>query len=198
MNAVKQAQFLDWHPGLHALELGVSSFYNSVLQLREERHHERDADDMIQLRTAVRRISRNPRLLGLLVVLCLDVLVIGFVGKQVLDSAGQPFDSDEAVHAQRGLKLALDLRRGRVGAFLRHSYEQSVYPPGHAWLQALVFILFGPSTVSARLCSLISLVAATLAMYGIGLELDSINGWVIGVTAAERRQASHLPSAVLS
>lgn len=125
----------------------------------------------------------NSKTLGLIAVTILNLLVAGFIVRQIVTYRDYPFDTDEAVHAMRGLRLAFDLRRGDLGAFLEHSYQQSIYPPGAAWLEAFVFLLFGASTITARLCSLACLVGATFVMYAIGLELDRESGWLIGLIA---------------
>ncbi len=125
----------------------------------------------------------DPRILGLIAVILLDLLVASFIAWQIVTYRHYPFDSDEALHATRGLELAFDLRRGDLGTFLRHSYQQSVYPPGFAWFEALTFLLFGTSTITARLCSLTCLLGTTLVMYAIGLELDGDWGWLIGLIA---------------
>ena len=123
------------------------------------------------------------RLLGLIAVVVLDLLVVAFLSRQIVNLSNYPFDSDEALHASRGLELTFDLRRGDIGAFLRHSNQQSVYPPGSSWFEALTFLLFGASTTIARLYSLASLFGATIVMYAIGLELDRRNGWLVGLIA---------------
>jgi hypothetical protein len=123
------------------------------------------------------------RLLGLIAVIVLDLLVVAILSKQIVNLSNYPFDSDEALHASRGLELTFDLQRGDIGAFLRHSNQQSVYPPGSSWFEALTFLLFGASTTTARLYSLASLFGATIVMYAIGLELDRRNGWLAGLIA---------------
>ncbi len=136
-----------------------------------------------RLKHTARRAVDNPRLWAFLIVILLDVVLVVIVGRWIVESGRYPFDSDEALHARRGLELALDLRRGRFGAFLRNSYSQSLYPPGYAWLEAVVFLALGPSTVAARACSLACLVAATFAVYGMGLELHPARGHLIGLIA---------------
>ena len=125
----------------------------------------------------------NLKVWGLLVVVLLDLAAGVFVTLQIVRLERYPFDFDEALHATRGLTLALDLRQGDLGAFLSDAYRQSLYPPGFAVLEALIFLLFGASTVTARLCSLICLLGATFVLYGLALELDDAFGWLAGLVA---------------
>jgi hypothetical protein len=126
---------------------------------------------------------RNPKLLGLVVATLLNVLIASFVGWQIIAYQNYPFDSDEARHALRGLALTFDLRRGDIGALSADSYLQDVYPPGLAWLEAPIFLLFGASTITARLCSLMCLIGSTFVIYVLGLELDDRYGWLVGTVA---------------
>lgn len=126
----------------------------------------------------------DPRVLGLVAVVLLDLIAAIFIGRQILVYRDYPFDSDEALHAMRGLRLAFDLKKGDLGAFLRHFYRQSIYPPAGVCLETLAFVVLGPSIVSARLCSLICLVGAIPIIYAIGLKLDEEWGWLIGLVAA--------------
>ncbi len=132
----------------------------------------------------MRHLQRlNFKIVGL-IGLMVTVLVISlFLAQQIFALDQYSFDSDEALHATRGLTLAFDLRRGDIAAFLRHSNSQSVYPPGSSWLEALVFLVFGPSIITARMYSLAALVGATLVMYALGLEIDKKMGWLIGLVA---------------
>lgn len=127
--------------------------------------------------------KRNLRAWGLLVVVLLDLVVGAFLVAQILRLEPYPFDFDEALHATRGLTLALDLRQGDLGAFISDAYRQSLYPPGFAVFEALVFLGFGASTVTARLCSLICLLGATFVLYALALELDEALGWLAGLVA---------------
>jgi len=79
-------------------------------------------------------------------------------------------DADEAVHAVEALRLHDDLAAGDVGGFLADTYfperwappvnpHVRWYPFAHAWLLQPFFALLGPSDVSARLPSVLCLLA---------------------------------------
>jgi 4-amino-4-deoxy-L-arabinose transferase-like glycosyltransferase len=127
--------------------------------------------------------QRQLKVWGLLLVVLLDLAVGAFLAGQIVRLAPYPFDFDEALHATRGLTLALDIRQGELGAFLSDAYRQSVYPPGFAVFEALIFLLFGASTTTARLCSLLSLIGSTFLLYGLALEIDEAYGWLAGLVA---------------
>ncbi len=126
----------------------------------------------------------KPKRAAFLVILLFDIVVAAFIAQQIVTYRDYPFGSDEAAHANGGLELALDLRAGDIGAFLNHTYHQDFYPPAYSWLEAAAFLLFGASTVVARLCSLACLFLGVLVIYAIGLELDDRLGWLIGSLAA--------------
>jgi hypothetical protein len=123
------------------------------------------------------------KIFGLIVVIILNILVGSFIASQIVSYRHYPFDSDEARHATRSLELAFDLRRADMREFLKHSYENSVYPPGLAWFQSFIFLVFGATPLVARLCSLACLIGVTLVFYAFGLELHEDVGWLIGLTA---------------
>jgi hypothetical protein len=111
-------------------------------------------------------------------------LVFLYIGRLVILYQHYPFDQDEAVHANNGLMLALDLSAGDPAAFLADSYRQAYYPPVFSWLRAVAYLLFGATPLVARLVSGICLFAAVLVIYAIGLQLDERRGWLIGLLAA--------------
>jgi hypothetical protein len=127
--------------------------------------------------------KRNFKVWGLLTIVLLDLVVGAFLAAQIVRLAPYPFDFDEALHATRGLTLALDLRQGDLFAFLSDAYRQSVYPPGFPVFEALVFLMFGASTVTARLCSLVALMGSTFLLYALALEIDDDVGWLAGLVA---------------
>jgi 4-amino-4-deoxy-L-arabinose transferase-like glycosyltransferase len=131
------------------------------------------------------RLSRwDAQRLAWLAVILLDVLAALLVGSQIIAHRADPFDTDEAFHANGGLMLALDLRAGDWRAFAVDSYQQSAYPPGFSWLEAPIFLILGASPLVARMCSLATLLASALVIYAIGLELDARFGWLVGLIAA--------------
>jgi hypothetical protein len=60
---------------------------------------------------------------------------------------------DEALHLLLGELLAADLRHGDLWALAYDIYRMSTWPPVHATMLALVFLVTGPSTVAGRLLS---------------------------------------------
>jgi len=119
--------------------------------------------------------------LTLCVVILLDLMATGLVAWQIIAHRDYAFDGDEAAHANGGLILALDLRAGDLMAFAVDSYQQDMYPPAFSWLEALVFLIFGASLITARMCSLTCLFLAALVLYAISLELHEQLGWLAGL-----------------
>ncbi|HLF27971.1 MAG TPA: glycosyltransferase family 39 protein [Anaerolineae bacterium] len=128
-------------------------------------------------------IRLSPARAAFVGVLILDLLVTAFVAQQIVRLRDYPFDADEAIHANSGLSLALDLQAGDFGAFFSDFYRQGFYPPAFAPLKALAFLIFGASPLVARLFSLACLFAAALVIYAAGLKLDRERGWLIGLGA---------------
>ncbi len=128
--------------------------------------------------------SHRPAWMGLLITVLAALLTGALIFQTILRYHDLPFDWDEAVHANGGLILALDLRAGDLPAFFRDSYAQAYYPPAFSWLLAPMFLIFGPSRVAARATSLICLLLAVAAIYLVGLTLDKRRGWVAGLIAA--------------
>jgi len=60
---------------------------------------------------------------------------------------------DEALHLLLGELLAADLRHGDLWALAYDVYRMSTWPPLHATMLALVFLVTGPSMVAGRLLS---------------------------------------------
>ncbi len=137
-----------------------------------------------RFRPSSERIGQlRPLTAGLLITMAMSVTAFIVISRYIDFYAHYPFDSDEATHANHALILALDLKRLDVMAYLRHSYQQSVYPPGAAWIQSLFFLIFGASTVTARLFSLLNYILAGFVLYALALELDDQLGWLIGIVA---------------
>ncbi len=120
---------------------------------------------------------------ALLAVILLELLTAILVAPSVVAFRDYPFDSDEAVHANNGLVLMLDLRAGDVGAFVSDVYRQAYYPPAFSWIKALVFAIFGASTLVARMFSLACLLLAGPVIYALCLELDETQGRLAGLIA---------------
>jgi len=125
----------------------------------------------------------DPKISGFAVVGLINLVAAIILGELIIDRKHYPLDGDEAIHALRGLVLTLDLKKADIGAFLSHSYAQSIYPPGNSWFESIAFLLFGLSAVTARLYSLIFLLGSTFVVYAIGLEIEKKWGWLIGLIA---------------
>lgn len=125
-----------------------------------------------------------PAWIGLLIVLLATLLAGAFIFQTIQHYHDLPFDWDEAMHANGGLILALDLRAGDWLAFLRDSYTQAYYPPAFSWLLVPMFLTFGLSPVAARATSLICLGLAVIVIYLMGLALDKRRGWIAGLIGA--------------
>jgi hypothetical protein len=127
--------------------------------------------------------SQNPNRIAVFAIVLLVGLVMAMIAHTILAYRDYPFDSDEAIHANSGLAMALDLRAGDVKAFASTFYQQAFYPPAFSVLKAMAFLIFGPSTLAARLFSLACLPAALLVIHQTGRQLDKQWGWLIGTIA---------------
>ncbi|MFQ6099793.1 MAG: ArnT family glycosyltransferase [Anaerolineae bacterium] len=123
-----------------------------------------------------------PRVASLVLVLFVGLVVV-MIARTIWTYRDYPFDSDEAIHANSGLAMALDLRAGDLKTFARTFYQQGFYPPAFSVLKAATFLLFGASPLVARLFSLACLPPALLMIYQTSRQLDEGWGWLIGFTA---------------
>jgi hypothetical protein len=128
--------------------------------------------------------QRRLNAVAFIVVLAIDVSLCLYLAAQIRGVADLPFATDEAVHANGGLELALDLKAGDIGGFIRSVYQQAYYPPMQSLLLAPAFILFGATETTARMVGLACLFAIVLLLYAIGLGLHERHGWLIGLIAA--------------
>ncbi|MCG3134635.1 MAG: hypothetical protein HMLKMBBP_01949 [Planctomycetes bacterium] len=74
-----------------------------------------------------------------------------------------PFDSDEANHANIGLRQWQDLREFRFADFLRHSYRTGQFPFLHGWSLVPFFAAIGQSEFAARIAQVAWYLAGVLA-----------------------------------
>ncbi|MCX7683194.1 MAG: glycosyltransferase family 39 protein [Anaerolineae bacterium] len=135
------------------------------------------------LRRDLAGTPRTANRIALYTSIVLVVLAAIPIGWTIWTYRDYPFDSDEAVHANTGLELALDLRAGDLSAFVRDAYRQGFYPPAFSVLKAVLFLLLGPSTLTARLFSLACLCVAMVVVYQVGQVIDEHHGWLIGLIA---------------
>jgi hypothetical protein len=141
-------------------------------------------DFVAKLRQRVTRARLSPGWIGLFGVVLLAVPVCILVARTVWTYRDYPYDSDEAIHANKALAILLDLRAGDLGASVRSFYQRGFYPPAFAIPKVAAFLIFGASPAVARFFSLACLFAAALVIYGSGLQLDKRRGWVIGLIGA--------------
>ena len=124
--------------------------------------------------------SQIPHRVVLLVVVLLVGLVTVTIAQTIWTYRDYPFDSDEAIHANSGLAMMLDLRAGDFEAFVRTFYQQGFYSPAFSVLKAAMFLIFGASPLVGRLFSLACLPLALLMIYQASRQLDEGWGWLIG------------------
>lgn len=127
--------------------------------------------------------QRRLTVVAFVFILIVDLLGCLYLADQIRSAAHLPFASDEAVHANGGLELALDLKAGDPIGFLVHTYQQAYYPPTQSWLLAPAFVLFGTTETVARMVSLACLFFSVLILFAIGLELHEKQGWLVGLLA---------------
>lgn len=126
---------------------------------------------------------RNPPLILLILVLLSTALGLGQI---VVAYSDYPFFFDEAIHANGGLSLAVDLWHGDFRGFLQTFYQQGFYPPTFSVPKAFAFYYLGATTTVARGFSLGCLILAQLVIYFFGrrlwvdLQPDQANkgGWI--------------------
>ena len=117
------------------------------------------------------------------------LLVAAWVAWQI--SPDIPFDSDEANHANLGLKQFQDLQDGRLMDFVRHSYRTGQFPFLHGWMLIPGYALFGATLFAARITQVLLLVigagAAGHAAYracGDDLRAGAAASWLFALSPA--------------
>jgi 4-amino-4-deoxy-L-arabinose transferase-like glycosyltransferase len=109
--------------------------------------------------------------------------VVAGLATVVIPTRG-PLGWDEATHALKGLLLAHDLRQGDLLSLLYNSYRQVLYPPIHAWLLALAYLVAGPSpTVAVWVSLLLFGLGAGLLYWAGGLLVADRPNWVGAIAA---------------
>ncbi|MFT5193663.1 MAG: hypothetical protein ACI9EW_000085 [Cellvibrionaceae bacterium] len=103
-----------------------------------------------------------------------------------------PYFFDEAIHANGGLALAVDVWNRNLLGFLQTFYSQGFYPPTFSVFKAFAYVFFGPTTLVARSFSLLSLIIGQLVIFFFArqvyknTEIDkfaSVKGGWVGLTA---------------
>jgi len=117
---------------------------------------------------------------GLIFVLLVIILAGGALFVTRLWS-GDSFSKEEAQHALYGLWIYKDLKNLDWAGFWYDTQRQMFWPFLHSWFQALFFLLFGVSYLSARLLSFAAFVALLILMYLISTKISERDGWKIGI-----------------
>ena len=108
------------------------------------------------------------------------------LGQIVVAYQDYPFFFDEAIHANGGLALTVDLWNGDIRNFFRTFYQQGFYPPAFSVPKGVAFYWLGPSTVVARGFSTVCLILGLVVVYFFGRrvwvdfapEKEQLGGWV--------------------
>ncbi len=140
--------------------------------------------------TFVLYTSAMLRRIPLIILVLLLTGVTIALGQIVFAYQDYPFFFDEAIHANGGLALTVDLWNGDIPNFFRTFYQQGFYPPAFSLPKGLAFYWFGPSTLVARGFSTVCLISALLVIYFFGRriwidhrpEQTELGEWV-GLTA---------------
>jgi len=112
---------------------------------------------------------------GLAVVVALALAVSWAIFQRAI-RVGDLLGFDEAYHSLWGLLIADDLLHARFVSILVDTNRQVLWPPLHSWYLALLFVVFRPSAVVARLSSLLAFVATAVIVYFTAQRLTKIAG----------------------
>src|SRR3989338_425441 len=134
---------------------------------------------------------KSPFARGLIFVIITSLLIGGVIFfNRIL--AVDAFTSEEAQHALYGFWIWRDIQTLDLGAFGYDTQRQMVWPFLHSWFLGLVFLIFAPGYVSARLLSLFFFLAAMILIYLFSNELCDKKSWRVGVFAVLLALTSHL------
>lgn len=106
------------------------------------------------------------------------------VGGVAWSHRGIPFDSDEANHANIGLRQWQDLREFRFADFLRHSYRTGQFPFLHGWSLVPFFAALGQTEFAARIAQVAWYLVGVLATGAAAGRLAGDDKRVGGFAAA--------------
>lgn len=129
------------------------------------------------------------------VLALLAALIVGARLAQIAWTTQWGMDADEAVHAVESLRLHDRLAAGEVGAFLHDTWfperwappvdpHLRWYPFVHAWAVIPSFAVLGPTDFSARLPSILFLVATALVFFRLGARLAPRTAAASGLLAS--------------
>jgi hypothetical protein len=122
------------------------------------------------LERLVAACATSERVTGIALALVIGVAALAPLGPL----GGNRFHRDEAIYSSWGLDIAL-------GRDMLVSGSPVDKPPLFFYVQALSFLIFGPTEVAARLPSLVASVASVMLIYGLG---RSLYGRGVGLVAA--------------
>jgi hypothetical protein len=116
-----------------------------------------------------------------LLALLISIAACAWLARQVVES-DWVMDADESVHAVEALRRFDRLEHGRIGQFLVDSYLPERWQPPvqdhvrwyaivHSWSMLPAFALLGPSDVSARIVSVLYLLASCGVLYSLARRL---------------------------
>ncbi|MEM8858170.1 MAG: hypothetical protein AAGD96_07610, partial [Chloroflexota bacterium] len=117
-----------------------------------------------------------------IIILILILVGTAFaLGQIILQYQDYPFFYDEAIHANGGLALAVELWNGNLPGFAEELYSQGFYPPAFSVGKAFAYMLFGSTTVVARGFSLVCLILALLVIFLFSQRLwvDFVGGDIV-------------------
>ena len=118
-------------------------------------------------------IPRWPTWLSLAGLVLVTAVCI-FAASQIIQQyAHMPPDFDESVHLLPVRQLAVDLQRGDVAAFVRHTLNQDMlaaYPFLHSWLTFPVWFV-SPTITAVRVTSVLFLLPSVVLAFAIGHDL---------------------------
>jgi len=105
--------------------------------------------------------------------IALSIIMIMYAGLSILlfNLANIPFDSDEAIHALDGLRIASDIYHRDIKSFLEHFYFTGWYPPLLPTYLGFFFIFLKPSYWSARYPILLLAIICIALMYRVSKKL---------------------------
>lgn len=91
--------------------------------------------------------------LSFIFIFLLLILTSTLIGREIYNLSGLQMDMDEAVHANRGLDMASDIRGNAWGELWLDFSKPEWYPSGHGVLSGVWLLIFSPKIETARLYS---------------------------------------------
>jgi len=127
--------------------------------------------------------SRLARFAGLLLVVSASATAAWLVYHKLILPGGA-LGWDESSHALYGLLIAHDIRQHDWLGLLFDTYRQVYWPPLHSWLAGMVFLVAGPSDVTARVASALCLALLVPLLYLAARRISPQRSEVAGLVAA--------------